>query len=143
MKLSTRGEYGLQAMLDLAQNYGSGVSSLKNIAGRQKIPESYLEQLLAVLRKSGLVKTVRGAQGGYLLARDPGQISVGDVIRVLEGPIAPVECVNEEDPKDCEKQDSCMTRSVWVKVRDSISGVLDSITLEDLCQEDKKSDDIH
>lgn len=127
-------------MFDLAQHVGEGPISLKSIAERQEISEHYLEQLISGLRKAGLVKSVRGAQGGYTLGREPGKLTVGEIIRVLEGPIAPVECVNEEDPDCCAKADYCITRTVWEKVRDSINDVLDSITLEDMLQDAKKMD---
>lgn len=133
MKFSTRGEYGLRAMLDLAQHHGEGPVSLRGIAERQDISEHYLEQLVSALRKAGLVRSVRGAQGGYVLAREPVEIKVGDIIRVLEGPIAPMECVNEEEPPECERAQTCITRTIWEKIRDSINEVLDSINLEDLC----------
>ncbi len=140
MKLSTRGRYGLKAMFDLAQHAGEGPISLKSIAERQDISEHYLEQLVSGLRKTGLVKSVRGAQGGYILGREPSKIRVGDIIRVLEGPIAPVECVSEEDPECCEKADYCVTRTIWEKVRNSISEVLDSITLADMIQDAAKKE---
>lgn len=138
MKISTKGHYGVQAMLDLAQHYGEGPISLKSVAERQGLSEHYLEQLIAVLRKSGLVKSVRGAQGGYILAKEPADIYVGDIIRVLEGPIAPVECVNVEDPEQCMKAEFCITRSVWEKVKNSIESVLDSISLADMVKEAEK-----
>ncbi|MGI9953001.1 Rrf2 family transcriptional regulator [Moorellaceae bacterium AZ2] len=138
MKFSTRGEYGLRAMFDLAQRYGEGPISLKSVAERQDISEHYLEQLIAALRKAGLVRSVRGAQGGYTLAKEPSEIKVGDIIRVLEGPIAPMDCVKEEEGECCSRAESCVARTIWEKVRDSISGVLDSITLEDMVIEANK-----
>lgn len=138
MKLSTRGEYGLRAMFDLAQRYGEGPISLKSVAERQDISEHYLEQLIASLRKAGLVRSVRGAQGGYILAKEPGEIKVGDIIRVLEGPIAPMDCVNEEEGECCSRAETCVARTIWEKVRDSITEVLDSITLEDMVAEANK-----
>ena len=141
MKLSTKGRYGVKAMFDLAQHMGDGPTSLKSIAERQGISEHYLEQLVSGLRKAGLVKSVRGAQGGYLLGREPGKIRVGDIIRVLEGPIAPADCVSEEDPECCAKADYCVTRSIWEKVRDSIAEVLDSITLETMLEDAKKREE--
>lgn len=138
MRLSTKGRYGVKAMFDLAQHYGEGPVSLKSVAERQGISEHYLEQLISGLRKSGLVKSVRGAQGGYTLAKEAEKITVGDIIRVLEGPIAPVECVSEEDPEICQKADCCVTRGIWEKVRDSIAGVLDSITLQDMIKDAEK-----
>jgi len=138
LRLSTRGYYGLKAMFDLAQNYGSHPVTLKSVAERQRLSESYLEQLIAKLRKAGLVKSFRGARGGYILAREPVRITVGDVVRVLEGPIAPVYCVNEEEPGKCDEVDYCVTRTVWLKLRDGIDGILDSIKLSDLCLEAEK-----
>lgn len=135
MRLSTRGHYGLKAMFDLAQNYTTEPIPLKTVAERQNLSEHYLEQLIAMLKKAGLVRSVRGAQGGYILAREPSEITVGDVIRVLEGPIAPVYCVSEEDPGSCDEADYCITRTVWARVRDSIAAVLDSISLADMCRE--------
>ncbi|MDK2823148.1 MAG: Rrf2 family transcriptional regulator, cysteine metabolism repressor [Clostridia bacterium] len=141
MKLSTKGRYGVKAMFDLAQNYGSGPIPLNSIAQRNSISEHYLEQLIAVLRKAGLVKSVRGAQGGYILSKSPEAITIGDIIRVLEGPIAPVDCVSEEEPEPCNNAEFCVTRSIWARVRDSVADVLDSITLADMLEEEKKRRD--
>jgi len=139
MKLSTKGRYGVAAMYDLALHYGQGPISLRSVAERQGISEHYLEQLMGTLRKSGYVKSVRGAQGGYTLARDPAQITVGDIIKIMEGPIAPVDCLLSDAPDNdyCERAAFCVPRGVWAKVRDSINTVLDSISLADLCREDK------
>lgn len=125
-------------MIDLAQHVGEGPISLKSVAERQHISEHYLEQLISGMRKAGLVKSVRGAQGGYMLGKDPDKIRIGDIIRILEGPIAPVDCVSEEDPGCCSKSERCVTRGVWEKVRDSIVEVLDSITLEDMVNDAAK-----
>ncbi len=138
MRFSTRGHYGLKAMFDLAQHYGGAPVPLKSVAARQSLSVQYLEQLIAILRKAGLVKSVRGAQGGYMLARNPQEIKVGDVVRALEGPLAPVDCVHEIDPKVCDQADDCITRIVWEKIRNSIAQVMDSITLADLCREAKE-----
>ncbi|SDK53878.1 RrF2 family transcriptional regulator [Natronincola ferrireducens] len=138
MKLSTKGRYGLKAMFELALYYGDGPIALKNIAEKQEISDHYLEQLVATLRKAGLVKSVRGAQGGYMLASDPKDITVGDIIRTLEGPLAPSECVMEEDPKACERSKHCVTKMVWEKIRDNFNNVIDSITLEDMLQDYNK-----
>ncbi|MDA8213217.1 MAG: Rrf2 family transcriptional regulator [Clostridia bacterium] len=143
MKLSTKGHYGVKAMFDLAQHYGEGPIPLKSVAERQDLSEHYLEQLIAGLRKAGLVKSVRGAQGGYTLAKEPADIRVGDIIRVLEGPIAPVDCVNQEDPDCCDKAEFCITRGVWEKVRDSITGVLDGITLADMVEDFEKAKQVN
>lgn len=137
MRISTRGEYGVRAMFDLAMHYGQGPISLKVIAERQGISEHYLEQLMGALRKAGLVTSVRGAQGGYQLASPPAKIPVGDIIRTLEGPIAPMDCV-ENDDKCCNKFEQCATRVLWQKLRDSMETVLDNTTLENLCEEAMK-----
>lgn len=125
MKISTKGRYGLTIMMELAANYGEGPTSLKSIAEKNDLSEHYLEQLAAPLRNSGLVKSVRGAYGGYVLAKSPSQIRAGDIIRVLEGPISLVDFTEEDDPAK---------RDLWVRIRDSIADVLDSTTLESLIQ---------
>jgi len=135
MKLSTRGHYGLKAMYDLALHYGEGPIPISEIAQRQLISEPYLEQLFSALRKAGLIKSVRGAQGGYLLNRLPEEITVGEIVRVLEGPIAPVECVSENVKEACDQADACISRVVWSKVRDALNKVMDSITLRDMVEE--------
>ncbi|WP_352418531.1 Rrf2 family transcriptional regulator [Proteiniborus sp.] len=132
MKLSTKGRYGLKAMFELALHYGEGPIPLRNIAESQDISEHYLEQLIAVLRKNGLTISVRGAQGGYLLNDEPKNITVGDVIRALEGDIAPSDCVLDENIGKCLKEDYCVTKNVWIKIKNSINEVIDSITLQDM-----------
>ncbi|MFD2369816.1 cysteine metabolism transcriptional regulator CymR [Brevibacillus sp. GCM10020057] len=133
MKISTKGRYGLTIMMELANRNGEGPTSLRSIAQRHDLSEHYLEQLIAPLRNAGLVKSIRGAYGGYVLAKQPEEISAGDIIRVLEGPISPVEFAEEEDPAK---------RYLWLRIRDSISAVLDSTTLKDLIsyEDDGRSD---
>ena len=133
MKISSRGEYGVRAMVALAHHYGSGPMSVAAVARASAVPPAYLEQLIGPLRKAGLVESKRGAQGGYQLSRPPASIRVGDVYRVMEGPVAPMDCVSE-DPADqtCPLIEGCETRPVWLKVRDSIVEALDSTTLADL-----------
>ncbi|MGI6412322.1 MAG: RrF2 family transcriptional regulator [Syntrophomonadaceae bacterium] len=138
MKLSTRGRYGLRAMIDMAQTENKMPIAARTIAERQGLSERYLEQLMVPLKRSGLVKSVRGSQGGYVLGRKPDEITAGDIIRVLEGPIAPVECVSENEPESCTRYDYCVTRVLWSKVRDKIAEILDSYTLADLAQESLK-----
>lgn len=135
MKLSTKGRYGLKAMFELALHYGEGPIPLKSIAETQKISEHYLEQLIAVLKKNGLVSSVRGAQGGYMLIDSPRKIKVGDVIRALEGDIAPVDCVTDTSGTKCEREERCVTRLVWEKINNSVNEVIDSITLEDMIED--------
>jgi Rrf2 family protein len=138
MKLSTKGRYGLKAMLDLAVHNSEGQVVLKSIAERQGISENYLEQLFASLKKAKLVKSIRGSKGGYTLGEAPDKIMVGDILRALEGSLAPVECVAEDKPACCSRQEYCVTRSVWEKIRDSINTVIDSTTLESLVEDYKK-----
>ncbi|UWG95765.1 Rrf2 family transcriptional regulator [Dehalobacter sp. DCM] len=140
MRFSTRGRYGVQIMVDLAQHTAEGPISLKSVADRQKLSENYLEQLVPELRRAGLVKSIRGPQGGYILAKKPEDINIGDVIRVLEGPIAPVECDKQAEKNCCEKTKFCVNREVWVRVRDSINDVVNSITLADLLQDNNKNE---
>ena len=135
MKLSTRGRYGIHAMYDLAVNYGDGPQSIKCIAERQSVPEAYLEQLIAMLRRAKLVISNRGAQGGYRLAREPGEITVGDVLRALEGGLNLVDCLEEDDA--CGKSCACPSRIVWMKIRDGLNQVVDGITLQDMINEQK------
>lgn len=139
MKLSTKGRYGVKAMLDLALHSSDDPTPLKEIANRQEISEPYLEQLVSSLRRAGLVKSVRGAQGGYLLARTPDNITVGDIIRTLEGTMAPSDCV-AEDTAGCEKADNCVTRVVWEKMRDSVNEVIDGITLQNMIDDYKRNE---
>jgi Rrf2 family protein len=137
MRLSTKGRYGLKAMFELALHYGEGPIPLNNIAESQNISEHYLEQLIAILRRNGLVKSVRGAQGGYMLAKPPENITVGQVIRTLEGEIAPAECVIDGETVNCERESSCVTKTVWLRMKESINNVIDSITLQDMVNDYK------
>lgn len=130
MKVSTRGRYGLRAMIDLSTQQDSGAIPLREISKRQKISEQYLEQIFVTLRKAGLVKSVRGAHGGYLLNKKAEDITVGDIIRALEGPVAAVDCVLDED--ECGLISDCVTHELWVKVSNLINDFFDSTTLEDL-----------
>lgn len=132
MKLSTKGQYGVKAMFDLALNYGDDPISLKGIAERQGISEYYLEQLMATLRRENLVKSVRGAQGGYVLSRDPSEITVGEILDVLEGPIEISECVTDDENVECSRVHYCPTRLIWVKIKTVINDVVNSITLLDM-----------
>lgn len=138
MRLSTRGRYGLRAMFDFAQHYGSGPIPLKSVAERQEISEHYLEQLISSLKKAGLVKSVRGAQGGYSLTRKPSEITVSDVLRALEGPLGLVDCALEQDALKCSRVSDCITHIVWEKIRDSMIETMESITLHDMCEEAEK-----
>jgi len=133
MKISTKGRYGLTIMMELAAKFGDGPISLKSIAEKNSLSEHYLEQLIAPLRNAGYVKSIRGAYGGYILSKSPSDITTGDVIRVLEGPISPVDFTEEDDPAK---------RDLWLRIRDSIADVMDSTTLEHLInfKEDNEHD---
>ena len=131
--VSTRGEYGMRLMVDLARHYGDGAVSLHAIADREQLPEAYLEQLVAALRKAGLVNGKRGAGGGYTLAREPGAITAGDIVRALEGPIEPQICTAEGDPVvNCVREQDCGTRAIWHKLQATIARSLDAMTLEQI-----------
>lgn len=131
MRISTRGRYGLRAMIDLALHLDSGPVALREIANRQGVSESYLEQVFAGLRKAGLVTATRGAQGGYSLGKPAEVISVGDVLRVLEGPLVPVQCRKD---KCCELMDSCVARPLWEELGDIINKFLDATSLANLAE---------
>lgn len=123
MRISTKGRYGLTVMIELAKRVGDGPVSLKTIAKDNDLSEHYLEQIVPPLRNAGLVKSVRGAYGGYMLAKDSKEITAGDIIRILEGPITPVEGIEDEEPAK---------QALWMRVRDAVKDVLDTTTLEDL-----------
>lgn len=128
----------MRAMVALARHFGDGPIALANVAQESSVPAAYLEQLLGQLRRAGLVTATRGAHGGYALARDPRSVRVGEVYRVLEGPVAPMECVSEVEPEEpCPLIDGCATRVVWLKVRDNIIEALDSTTLGDLVEQSR------
>ena len=134
MKISTKGRYALRLMLDLATyNTGEPVS-LKDVAKRQEISEKYLEQIIAVLNKAGYVRSIRGAQGGYLLKKDPKEYTVGMILRMTEGDLAPVDCVSDEGDSVCERKESCVTLRIWQQINDAVNGVIDHITLADMLQ---------
>lgn len=132
MKLSTKGRYGVKAMVDLAINYGEGPVSIKSIAERQKISEYYLEQLFSPLRRAGLIRSSRGATGGYVLNKLPGEIRVFDIIDILEGAVEISECIEDAT---CANVDCCATRLLWMKMKDSIDDVLKSTTLQDIVED--------
>lgn len=128
MKLSTKIRYGARAMLELASRYGEGPVELKEIAKKQDISIKYLEQVVIPLRTAGLIKSVRGAKGGYALAKPPSEINLSDVVVTLEGPLFLVDCV--EDSNVCKRSSSCVTRDIWMEVSQSLHQILHSITLE-------------
>ena len=129
MRLSTKGRYGLRAVVDLAVHATESAVSISSIAKRQGLSESYLEQLIAKLKKAGIVTSIRGTNGGYQLAKPPQEISVGDILRALEGRLCVVECPENHE---CDNYDSCVTKYVWKRINDSINKVVDTMTLEEV-----------
>lgn len=142
MKLSTKGRYGLRALIDLGLYSENETVSIASIAARQNISESYLEQLIAKLRKAGLVTSVRGAGGGYKLAKPAAEISVGDILRALEGSLDPVECPGLKEESSCGDSQFCVTKYVWQRINDSINQTVDEIKLEQLIEESKNVKDV-
>lgn len=140
MKLSTKGRYGLRAFIDLAVWGEEETVSLASIAERQNISVSYLEQLMAKLKKAGLVNSIRGVNGGYVIAKPAEEISVGDVLRALEGDLAPVECPGIDDSGSayCDGSAHCVSKIVWKRINDSINNTVDSIYIGELVKESKK-----
>ena len=133
MKLSTKGRYGIQAMYDLALHADGGPQPIKAIAEREGIPDAYLEQLMAVLKREGLVDSTRGAQGGYTLSRPAGEISVGEVLRALEGGLNLVDCLSGDDA--CGRACACPSRIVYQKLRDGLNQLADSISIQDMIED--------
>ena len=135
LRVSTKGEYGVRIMVDLARHYGGRPRSLTDISQAELLPLAYLEQLVKLLRESepSLVVSTRGAHGGYKLSRPPEQVTMGEIVRVLEGPISPMMCATEGDMTQvCSFLDSCRTKYLWAKVRDAVAQTLDGMTLADL-----------
>lgn len=124
------------ALAHLAMKADTGPVPLRVIATTEKIPEQYLEQLFVDLRKANIISSIRGAKGGYQLSRDPAEIYVGEAVRVLEGPIAPVDCLKEHDGDCCDKTTHCATKMVWERLRDSMTDVLDDMTLADIVNQE-------
>lgn len=132
MKLSTKGRYGVKAMVDLAIHYGEEPASIKSISERQHISEYYLEQLFSPLRRANIIKSIRGAQGGYILSREPKDITVADIMAVLEGPIEISDCIEQDKETSCNNIDCCATRLLWSRIKESIDSVMGSTTLQDM-----------
>lgn len=144
MKISTRGEYGLRALTELAMRYGEGPIQSAEIASRQEIPENYLNQLLISLRRGGLIRSLRGPQGGHLLSKPPTQITVAEAVAVLEGPTAPMPCVEDEENPDCQRITLCALRNLWLELKAATDSVLGSMTLDQLCHgQDEREESKH
>jgi len=134
VKLSKRGEYGLRALQDLAKHYGEGPVPNKDMAERNNIPSRFLEQIMLTLKHGQIVRSQKGPQGGYYLARPPQQIALAEAVRLLDGPLAPISCVSETayEPCGCPDMDSCGLRRVMQEVRDTVAGIMERTTLADL-----------
>jgi Rrf2 family protein len=137
MKLSTRTRYGMRALLELALAYKSGPLQIKTIAEHQNISNKYLEQLVAMLKTAGLVRSIRGPHGGYVLSKAPNEINLVDVFKTLEGPVLTVECVDDENV--CDNHADCITRRLWVEINEAILNVLGKKTIGDLVEMDEKN----
>lgn len=143
MKMSTKGRYGVRLMLDVALNQGKKPVLLKDISKRQEISEKYLWQLIPPLKNAGLIKSTRGAKGGYVIGKPASKIKLSDIVSVLEGPICIVDCIN--NPSACKRSDFCAVRDVWSEVNEKILGILSGITLEDMVerQNSKKENNVY
>lgn len=137
MKISTKGRYALRMMLDLAAHQGEGYVALKDVAARQGISKKYLEQIVPILNRSDVLQTNRGFQGGYRLARTPEKYTVGEILRLTEGSLAPVACL-ERNPVECERSAQCATLSVWKGLYQAICDYLDSVTLQDILDQQRQ-----
>ena len=135
MKVSTKGDYGIRALIELAHHYGEGTIQSAEIAARQRIPEPYLDQLLTTLRRAGFIRSVRGPQGGHALVRPPDQLSLREVIEALEGSLAPIDCLDERSA--CSQAGGCAQRSVWEEVRQATVAILERTTIADLEERDR------
>ncbi len=136
MRLSSKGRYSSRAMLDLAFRFRQGLVQVKDISSRQQISEQYLEQLFIPLRRAGLVKGIRGAGGGFTLAKPPAEIRLDEIIRVAEGSVSPARCVDE--PELCPQSEACLTRKIWAEIGRATSQVLEAITLQDLVEQQEE-----
>lgn len=134
MRVSRKGEYALRALIDLSLRYGEGPVSVADVSKREGIPKEFLQQILLQLRQAGLVQSARGAAGGYSLIRPPKQITLAEVLREIDGPLAPLSCVSSRAHRTCGKERDCGLYSVMLDVRNAIAGILESVTLADACK---------
>jgi Rrf2 family transcriptional regulator, cysteine metabolism repressor len=134
MRISTKGDYATRAMQELSLHYDKGPLQIEQIAERQEIPVRYLEQLLLILKRAGYLESKRGVKGGYSLAKSPRQITLGEIIRLMEGNPAPIFCVDPSSREKCPVEKRCGFQGVWADVRDAVGGILDSITFEEICR---------
>jgi Rrf2 family transcriptional regulator, cysteine metabolism repressor len=141
VRLSTKGEYASRAMLELALKYDKGPQHIRMISRNQNIPERFLEQILLLLKRAGYLKSRKGQKGGYYLAKPPAEINVAEIIRVLEGPLAPIDCVSVMAHEPCPMEETCGLRWLWKEVRDSVAGIMERTTFADLVRRNKPIND--
>jgi Rrf2 family protein len=139
MRLSTKGEYASRAMLELSRRYGEGPIHSREISMAQEIPPRFLEQILLLLKRAGYLKSRKGQKGGYVLAKPPGGINVAEVIRVMDGPLAPIDCVSVMAHETCPMEGTCGLRWLWKEVRDAVAGILERTTFADLVERSGRS----
>jgi Rrf2 family transcriptional regulator, cysteine metabolism repressor len=138
MKISFKCDYALKILLDLACSYRHGITQIKDIAKRQDIPERFLEQIITMLKSAGYIKTVRGPKGGVFLAKDPSKITLGEIVRLMEGPTSPIACVSRTAYGKCDFEQKCVFKPIWASIRDRINDVVDHITFQELAEKSKK-----
>ncbi len=139
MRISTKGRYALRMMIDLAEHENDGYVALKDIAERQGISKKYLEQIIPIINRTDFLKTTRGSQGGYKLARDPSKYTIGDILRLTEGSLAPVDCA-DQNPVECPRGDECVTLPIWKGLARVINEYVDGITLQDILDQKHRHD---
>ncbi len=138
MKLSTKGEYASRAILELSLNHNKGPLHIKNISAAQEIPERFLEQILLMLKRAGYLRSRKGPRGGYYLAKSPSEITVAEIIRLMDGPLAPIDCVSVTAHEVCPRENFCGLKWLWKKVRDSVAEILERTTFKDLVDKTRK-----
>lgn len=141
MRLSTKGEYASRAMLELSLHYEKNPLHIREISAAQGIPSRYLEQILLLLKRTGYLKSKKGPNGGYTLAKPPSEISVAEVIRVMDGPLAPIDCVSVTAREVCPRESSCSLKWLWKEVRDSVAHILETTTFADLVEKSLQAGD--
>jgi Rrf2 family protein len=140
VNLSQKCQYAIRAILELAKQYGRGPVAISQVAASQAIPQRFLENILSELRPTGLIESRRGIQGGYLLARDPATISVGEVIRLVDGPLDPVKCIGDRNGPCCPLKDNCSLFHLWTRAKTAVEEVYDNASFRDLVEEEEKLD---
>ena len=138
MKISFKGDYALKIILDLALGYGNGIAQIKDISKRQDIPEKFLEQIITTLKGAGYVKTVRGPKGGVFLAKPPAKITMGEIIRLMEGPTSPIACVSKSGHAKCSYEKLCAFKGYFAEIRDRINDVVDKTNFQEIAEKSKK-----